>query len=55
MKKIVLALNKLNEKCEYSLLETDEREMICDIINKSAKKAGIEEADEDLTAEYREW
>jgi len=50
----VLSLNGLNERCHGSLIETDQREQICDIINRAATKAGVG-AGEDLTAQWREW
>ncbi len=55
VEEITLNLNSLNERCEYSLLETDEREMICSIINDAAFLAGIENNNEDLTEKYREF
>ena len=55
VKKLVLALNKLNEKADYCLLETDEREAICELIQISAVDCGLTEYDDDITEEWREW
>ena len=51
----VVSLNKLNEKCNGGLIETDQREVICEIINKAAKYAGFAVATNDLTEKWREW
>src|SRR5689334_15534268 len=40
-KKAVLALNKLNEECDGSLIETDQREEICSLMIIAAKNAGL--------------
>ncbi|MBQ7347233.1 MAG: hypothetical protein IJW55_04690 [Clostridia bacterium] len=55
VKKLVLALNKLNDKTEYSLIETDARESIWEIIQNSAIECGLQNASEDITEEWREW
>ena len=57
VKKVVLALNKLNEKTDYELLETDERESICVLITDAAVQAGLTELpeDDDVTGEWREF
>ena len=55
VKTVVLALNKLNEKTEYSLIETDAREDIWQIIQDSAVECGLSSATEDVTEEWREW
>ena len=52
---VVLSLNKLNEKTDYTLIETDARESICEIIENVAVEAGLTNYDEDFTAEWREW
>ena len=46
----VLALNALNARCGGHLIETDQREHLCDLINRAAGAAG-----EDLTEPWREW
>ncbi|MEI9897526.1 MAG: hypothetical protein WDN28_27645 [Chthoniobacter sp.] len=55
VQKTVMSLNALNEKCHGGLIETDQREMICEIINKAAAYAGLEVGPDDLTEEWREW
>jgi hypothetical protein len=55
VKTAVVSLNKLNEKCGHSLIETDQREQICQLIISSAVQAGLEAADYDITAQWREW
>jgi hypothetical protein len=51
----VLCLNALNENCEHSLIETDQREGICEFIISVAAKAGLESEEYDITEEWREW
>ena len=54
MGKLVKALNKINDK--YGLIETMEREELCDWLNTLIRKTGLELADNvDITDEYREW
>ena len=55
VKNIVLALNKLNDKTDYSLIETDAREDIWQIIQDSAVECGLNPTIEDVTEEWREW
>nr|WP_315495288.1 hypothetical protein [uncultured Rhodoferax sp.] len=54
VKTAVLELNALNEQCGHSLIETDQREDICELIIKAASLAGLN-GDDDLTEEWREW
>ncbi len=55
VKNVVLALNILNNKTDYSLIETDAREDIWQIIQDSAVECGVSPAIEDVTEEWREW
>ena len=55
VEKVVLALNKLNEKTDYCLIETDAREEIWQIIQDSAVDCGLSPSVEDVTEEWREW
>lgn len=55
VKKVVLALNKLNDKTDCSLIETDAREEIWLIIQGSAIECGLTPYTEDITEEWREW
>lgn len=54
VKTLVLALNALNEKCDCAIIETDQREGICALINNAAEKAGLV-LENDVTDEWREW
>ena len=55
VKILVLALNELNEKTDYVLIETDAREAIWEIIQESAVACGLQEYGDDITEEWREW
>ena len=55
VKKVVLALNDLNEKCEYELIETDQREQIAEIIILGGYVRGYNARREDITEDWREW
>lgn len=55
VRKVVLGLNKLNDDCDGALIETDEREQLCDIIIAAAQQAGLETDEDDITYEWREW
>ena len=54
VKQAVLALNALNKRCNGNLIETDQREDICELILVAAAQAGLH-TDEDITEEWREW
>lgn len=54
VKQTILALNALNEQCEHELIETGQREDICDYIIAAVQAAGWK-TDEDVTEEWREW
>ena len=55
VQKTVLALNQLNEDTDYSMIETDERENICELIQSSAVACGLQNPADDITEEWREW
>ena len=55
VKELVLALNDLNEECDYELIETDAREAIWEVIQTGAIECGLETDEDDITAEWREW
>jgi hypothetical protein len=55
VKKAVLALNDLNEECNGDLIETAEREDLCELINVAAGHAGLESNEDDITEEWRHW
>lgn len=54
-KKTIIELNNLNEKCDCGLIETDQREDICTLIQEVATLAGIPETADDITEEWREF
>ena len=52
----IVKLNKLNSKCDYELIENDQRELIIPMIFNLAKEQNIDaDEEEDFTIEYREW
>jgi hypothetical protein len=51
----VKSLNVLNEECGGSLIETDQRELICAFIMRAGAMRGFNRDDEDVTQEWREW
>ena len=51
---LVLKLNELNENCEFSLIETDQREDICEFIFQALNAANVA-FEGDVTEEWREW
>lgn len=55
VKKIVLDLNDLNEKCADELIETDQREQIADIIILAGHLKNYNTRNEDITEDWREW
>ena len=55
VKNVVLSLNELNETVDYALIETEQREEIWEIIQTSAIDCGLQEYDDDITEEWREW
>ena len=54
VKRVIVKLNKLNASCGGALIETDQREDLCLLIQTAAGNAGLE-ADQDVTAEWRKW
>ncbi|WP_375591699.1 hypothetical protein [Chitiniphilus eburneus] len=55
VKDVVASLNVLNKECEHGLIETDQREGICELIINSATLAGLISSTYDITEEWREW
>lgn len=51
----VLALNQLSEDTDYSMIETEERENIWELIQSSAVECGLQDPAEDITEQWREW
>lgn len=48
-------LNALNEKCDFGLIETSEREQIAEIIILASSKKGYNTPEDDITEDWREW
>lgn len=55
VREAVLALNQLNEDTDYSMIETEERESIWELIQTSAVECGLQNPADDITEEWREW
>ncbi|MDQ1161520.1 hypothetical protein QE422_001888 [Chryseobacterium sp. SORGH_AS 447] len=55
VKSTVLKLNALNERCDHSLIETNEREQIAEIIILASHKMKYNSLNEDITEKWREW
>jgi len=55
IEEIVINLNEMNSKCNYSLIETDQREMICSYMIKIAMYFHFIEEYSDITETWREW
>ena len=51
----ILELNELNKKCDFDLIETNEREQIAGIIIGAGNQKGYNALSEDITEEWREW
>ena len=54
VQKTVLDLNQLNEDTDYSMIETEERENIWELIQTSAVECGLQKPADDITEEWRE-
>ena len=55
VEKAVLELNVLNENVDEELIETGQREEICEYIIFASSLLGYNDTDEDITEEWREW
>jgi hypothetical protein len=57
VKKTILELNQLNHDCHQTIIETIEREYLCNILVKAAIEAGLDPdlEDNDITLQWREW
>ena len=51
----VEAINELNEQTDFAMIETDEREAICQLIQSAALDCGLPDTAEDITEPWREW
>ena len=55
VQRVVFALNDLNEATDYTLIETEAREALWEVIQTSAVACGLTDAPDDITEEWREW
>lgn len=55
VKSVVLRLNQLAEETNGCMIETGQREQLCDIIISAANHAGLVSDVYDITEEWREW
>ena len=55
VKGTVIELNHLNYMTNHQLIETDQRELICEFMIKSGAMHGINKLNEDVTERWREW
>jgi len=51
---LVISLNELNDECGQCLIETDQREDICEFIQKVVSTTNVE-LEGDVTEEWRDW
>lgn len=51
----IFQLNELNKKCQYNLIETNERERIAQIMINMGYLKGYNSLNEDITEQWREW
>ena len=51
---VVLKLNELNEAKDY-FIETEEREWLWEVIQRSAEDCGLRNVPDDVTEEWRDW
>ena len=54
-KSTVFKLNKINAECDCCLIETDQREDICQLVQLATQQAGLVTKQTDITEEWREW
>jgi hypothetical protein len=55
VKTTVLELNQLNEDCRFTIIETDQRELLCALIILAANNAGLVSNEDDITYQWRKW
>ncbi|SDY48989.1 hypothetical protein SAMN04487939_102375 [Lysobacter sp. yr284] len=51
----VRALNTLNARCRYNLIETDQREGLCELVRSALAGIGALRGQDDPTEPWREW
>jgi hypothetical protein len=55
VKAAVLKLNRLNARCDGVLIETYQREQLCELIISAARRGGLESDVYDITEQWRAW
>lgn len=57
VQQVVENLNRLNERCDYQLIETEQREEMVPYIIQAAEQAGLSigRDEYDITEQWREW
>jgi hypothetical protein len=45
----------LNEQCDGSMIETDQREQLCELLITAASNAGLVSTQYDITEKWRDW
>ena len=57
VRSVIVKLNRLNERCDYQIIETDQREELVPYIIQAAEQAGLssDREDYDITEQWREW
>ena len=55
VEKTVKKLNKLNEKCDYELIDSTQAEEICQLIHEAALDAGFSGVTENVADEWRDF
>ncbi|UXI69784.1 hypothetical protein [Tahibacter amnicola] len=51
----VLAINALNDRADGGLIETGEREDLCELIDQACAWAGLDIGEGDVAGNWREW
>ncbi len=54
VKTLSLKLNKLNDRTEHTLIDSDQSDGICEFVLDAVNAAGLD-IDEDLTEQWRSW
>lgn len=55
VERAVRALNALNARCRYNLIETDQRDGLCELIRAALAEIGALRGEDDPTEPWREW
>ena len=55
VEKLVVDINEINSDADDFLISAPEQEFLCRFINRSARWAGLETEEEDITWEWRYW